>query len=195
MPARTPAPFDLESLNTALPKIFDQAQNTAANHQKNFIALYKLQSDAAAITQSVQNGKGSKLVGEKAFEGAFQDMVLRVLPIKKGTSVADRSIKFMAGYAKFITEKSAFSFTFALYLTRRVRVDLQERQKDGVDEDDDTTTERFLSHLLRFLLDGCVAKDKIVRFRVCQCIADTINYFGSIEYVPLFTLRNCSDIV
>ncbi len=64
-----------------------------------------------------------------------------------------------------------------------------------MDEDDDTTTERFLSHLLRFLLDGCVAKDKIVRFRVCQCIADTINYFGSIEYVPLFTLRNCSDIV
>ena len=33
-------------------------------------------------------------------------MLIRILPIKKGTTVADRSIKFMAGYAKFITEKS-----------------------------------------------------------------------------------------
>ncbi|RDX45406.1 hypothetical protein OH76DRAFT_1420865 [Lentinus brumalis] len=164
MPARTAAPFDLESLNTALPKIFDQVQNTTANHQKNFIALYKLQSDAANIKEPVQRGKSDKLTGEKAFETAFEDMLLRVLPLKKGTPVADRSVKFMTGYAKFITEKA-----------------LEERQKNGLDEDDDTTSERFLSQLLSFLLDGCNAKDKIVRFRVCQCIADTIVYFGSID--------------
>ncbi len=64
-------------------------------------------------------------------------------------------------------------------------VALEERQKNGLDEDDDTTSERFLSQLLSFLLDGCNAKDKIVRFRVCQCIADTIVYFGSIECVCL----------
>ncbi|KAI9060468.1 hypothetical protein FKP32DRAFT_1025015 [Trametes sanguinea] len=50
MPAKPPASFDLESLRTALPKIFDRAQTTTANHQKNFVALYKLHSDAAAIT-------------------------------------------------------------------------------------------------------------------------------------------------
>ncbi|KAI0699152.1 nuclear condensing complex subunit [Cerioporus squamosus] len=164
MPARTAAPFDLESLKSALPKIFDQVQNTAANHQKNYIALYKLQSDAANVKEPVQRGKSDKLTGEKAFETAFADMLLRVLPLKKGTSVADRSIKFMTGYAKFITEKG-----------------LEERQKNGLDEDDDTTSERFLSQLLSFLLEGCNAKDKIVRFRVCQCIADTIVYFGSID--------------
>lgn len=61
---------------------------------------------------------------------------------------------------------------------------VEERKKSGLDEDDETTTERFLSHLLRFLLDGCKAKDKNVRFRVCQCIADTIDHYGSIECVP-----------
>ena len=106
MPTRTAAPFDLDSLKTALPKIFDQAQNTAANHQKNFVALYKLHSEAAAITEPVQNGKSLKLTGERTFEDVFHDMVMRVLPLKKGTTVADRTVKFIAGYTKFITEKS-----------------------------------------------------------------------------------------
>lgn len=109
MPARTPAPFDLESLGAALPKIFDQAQNHLANHQKNFIALYKLQCDAAAIVSPVQHGKSTKLTGEKAFETTFDDVLLRILPHKKGTTVADKSIRFIAGYARFITEKSALS--------------------------------------------------------------------------------------
>ncbi len=119
MPARTAAPFDLESLNTALPKIFDQVQNTTANHQKNFIALYKLQSDAANIKEPVQRGKSDKLTGEKAFETAFEDMLLRVLPLKKGTPVADRSVKFMTGYAKFITEKGMSIFIASCDLRQR----------------------------------------------------------------------------
>ncbi|KAI0360255.1 ARM repeat-containing protein [Trametes cingulata] len=164
MPARTPAPFDLDSLKQALPKIFDQAQTTAANHQKNFVALYKLHSDAAAITQSVENGKSLKLTGERAFEDVFQDMMMRVLPLKKGTTVADRIVKFTAGYTKFITEKN-----------------LEERKKNNLPEDNETTSERFLSHFVRFLLKGCTAKDKVVRFRVIQCIADTISHLGEID--------------
>ena len=106
MPARTPVPFDLDSLKSALPKIFDQAQNTTANHQKNFIALYKLQSEAASIKVPVQNGKSFNLRGEKAFQNAYDDVLLRVLPNKKGVTVADRVVRFMAGYTKFLAEKS-----------------------------------------------------------------------------------------
>ncbi|KAI9061537.1 ARM repeat-containing protein [Trametes sanguinea] len=91
-------------------------------------------------------------------------MLTRVLPVKKGTTVADRIVKFAAGYSKFITEKN-----------------LEERKKNGVDEDDDTTSERFLNQLVRFLLKGCTAKDKVVRFRVVQCIADTIAHLGEID--------------
>ncbi|KAI0674717.1 nuclear condensing complex subunit [Trametes maxima] len=172
MPARTPAPFDLDSLKSALPKIFDQAQTTAANHQKNYVALYKLHSDAAAITESVQNGKSLRLVGERAFEESFNDMLTRVLPVKKGTSVADRTVKFIAGYSKFITDKDAELRT----------------KSDGAD-DDDTPSERFLSHLVKFLLKGCTAKDKVVRFRVLQCIADTIANLGAIDEDLYATLR------
>ncbi len=105
MPARNPAPFDLESLKTSLPKIFDQVQNTTANHQKNFVALYKLHTEAEKIQIPAQNGKSAKIIGEKAFWEAFDDLALRVLDVKKGNAVADRVVKFMAGYSKFAAEK------------------------------------------------------------------------------------------
>lgn len=52
------------------------------------------------------DNKSLKLTGERTFEDVFHDMIMRVLPLKKGTSVADRTVKFIAGYTKFITEKS-----------------------------------------------------------------------------------------
>lgn len=107
MPSRDA--FDLESLRNALPKIFDQAQNTTANHQKNYVALYKLQADAATHTESVQNGKSIKLTGEREFEECIIDMLSRALPVKKGNSVADRTLKFIGGYTKFVTGKGESS--------------------------------------------------------------------------------------
>lgn len=105
--------FSLDSLPTELPKIFEQVQLTSANHQKNFVALYKLQSEAAKITESVQNGKSIKLVGERAFEDALLSLLARAMPVKKGAAVADRVIKFVGGFAKFINEKSASIALFA----------------------------------------------------------------------------------
>jgi hypothetical protein len=46
-------------------------ESKSRSHQKNFVALYKLHSEAALQTQSVHKGKGVKLVGERAFEDAF----------------------------------------------------------------------------------------------------------------------------
>lgn len=105
MPARTISVTD--SISTTLPKIFDQAQSTTANHQKNRVALHKLHKDAAAQTVSVQNGKGVKLVGERAFEDAFIDMVNHVLHVKRGVALADRVVKFIGGYVRFMNEKGA----------------------------------------------------------------------------------------
>lgn len=105
MPARTPT--TLESLASAIPKAFEQAQSTSANHQKNFISLHKVHIDAATKTETVRGGEGIRLVGERAFEDCFIDMVNRVLVVKKGISVADRVIKFAAGYIKFVNSKGA----------------------------------------------------------------------------------------
>lgn len=107
MPVRTNNTPILTSVPENVPKIFDQAQVSTANHQKNFVALNKLHQQAATITRPVNDGTDFELTGEKTFEDAFIDMVLRVLPLKKGASVVDRIVKFVAGYVKFINEKGA----------------------------------------------------------------------------------------
>ena len=90
-----------------IPKIFEQAQVSTANHQKNFVALYKLHSEAATVTDLVKDGQSMKLVGEKLFEDVFMGLVARALPVKKGATVVDRIVRFIAGYAKFVREKGA----------------------------------------------------------------------------------------
>jgi condensin complex subunit 3 len=104
MPSRSTA---FEAIASAIPKAFEQAQNSSANHQKNFIALHKIHLDAAAKSETIPEGDGIKLVGERAFEDCFIEMVNRVLVVKKGVGVADRSVKFVAGYIKFINAKGA----------------------------------------------------------------------------------------
>lgn len=106
MPARVA--FTLDDLATNIPKIFDQVQTTTANHQKNYVALYKLHLEAAKHTESIQNGASIKLVGERAFENTFISMLSRAMPVKKGATVADRIIKFVGGYTKFINEKGVY---------------------------------------------------------------------------------------
>ena len=95
----------LLALPDSLPKIFDQVQVSTANHQKNFVALNKIHTAAAQVTESSKNGVDIQLTGEKEFEDVFIEMVIRILPLKKGTAVVDRVVKFVAGYIKFIGEK------------------------------------------------------------------------------------------
>lgn len=102
----------LQSLSTLIPKAFDQAQSSSANHHKNFVALHKLHSEAASQTELVNDGAGIKLVGERAFEDVFVDMIGRVLSVKKGAVQAERVVKFVGGYTKFINEKGESSRTF-----------------------------------------------------------------------------------
>lgn len=107
MPGKTKATPAPEPLSAALPRIFEQAQTSAANHQKNVVALHKLHVAAATRTELADNGKSLKLVGEREFEDAFLDVIMRVLPIKKGVREADRIVKFIGGYVKFVNEKGA----------------------------------------------------------------------------------------
>lgn len=111
MPGKTRAAktLALPDLLSDIPKILDQAQLSTANHQKNYVALYKLHFEAACLTESTGDGKILKLTGERAFEDVFTHMVARVLPVKKGVSPVDRVVKFVAGYTKFVNEKGASS--------------------------------------------------------------------------------------
>lgn len=107
MPGKSTQKAEHEALLTLIPRIFEQAQTSTANHQKNFVALHKAHAHAATRVEQVNNGKSVKLVGEREFEDTILDMLARVLPLKKGTTVADRIVKFIGGYVKFINEKGA----------------------------------------------------------------------------------------
>lgn len=186
MPARTGGTQVLTLLPESVPRIFEQAQTSTANHQKNFVALNKLHNEAALIIQPAENGKKMQLVGEKAFEDLFIDMLLRVLPLKKGATVVDRIVKFVAGYVKFINEKGTQNSRYSTIFISS-SFSLTEKQGTETEDDDDTPASRFVSQLIKYLLKGFEAKDKNVRFRVLQIVTDMVSNLGEIEYVQVFT--------
>ncbi|KAJ7746625.1 nuclear condensing complex subunit [Mycena metata] len=166
MPARTLPPA--ADLHTAIPRIFDQVQTTTANHQKNFVALHKLHLEAAKKKELIvtKDGEEPKYIGEREFQTVFHTVLARVLPIKKGATAADRVVKFVGGYTKFINERAA------------------EDKADADDNDDsegDTTASRFTAILLKFLLKGFQAKDKNVRYRVISLAGELIFNMGELD--------------
>ncbi|KZT61424.1 hypothetical protein CALCODRAFT_506217 [Calocera cornea HHB12733] len=79
----------LPDLQATLPPIFAQSQHNTANHRKN----------------TLPNGKGMKLTGEKALNDAFSAMVDKILEVKRGVVQADRVVKFTASPIAFLSEK------------------------------------------------------------------------------------------
>ena len=56
--------------------------------------------------------------------------------------------------------------------------------KNGFEEsDDETTASRFIGRLVRCLLKGFEAKDKNVRYRVLQIVAEVLSALETIEWV------------
>lgn len=108
--------FLTDTLPAQLPPIFEQAQHTTANHRKNIVALRKIQVACATVTE--ETSKGTKLVGEKAFNTLFVDMVNRVLGVKKGVAVADRVVKFVANYVAYTTEQGQLRTAWLLHYAK-----------------------------------------------------------------------------
>ncbi|XP_006463505.1 hypothetical protein AGABI2DRAFT_73577 [Agaricus bisporus var. bisporus H97] len=166
---------NLEYLSATVPKIFEQVQVSVANHQKNCVALHKIQSDAARFCEDVDNGNSIKLTGEKMFEEMVQCMLFHVLPLKKGTTTADRVVRFIGAFIKFINEKDA-----------------EDKASQGtIDVDDeDSTATRFTARLLRFLLKGIEAKDKNIRYRVLHALVEMVSHLGEIDEGMYNVLRD-----
>ncbi|KAG8963687.1 hypothetical protein FRC00_005396 [Tulasnella sp. 408] len=165
--------IDIEELPELIAPIFQQAQFSLANHRKNVVSLHKLHEQAAQVTQTLGKGKGLQLTGEAAFNKAFISMVNRILPIKKGVSQADKSIKFVAAFVRYTSEKAA-----------------EEKEKNGETDEDETTASRFAALLVKHLLRGFQAKDKNVRLRVLQCVAEMISSVGEMEEDLYLALRS-----
>lgn len=108
--------LDLDILETAIPAIFDQVQQSTANHRKNSTALHKLFLQAASVRNPSKDGRALKLEGEKRFFDMFIDMTARVLAVKKGCVAADRVIKFIGSYVQFALQKGEFLSFFTKYV-------------------------------------------------------------------------------
>jgi condensin complex subunit 3 len=96
---------DLDPFISVIPTIFSQAQSSISNHKKNIVALRKIQEKCSLVTMMHSDGQSVKIVGEKAFNNAFIDMVNRVLSVKKGVSVADRVIQFVGKFVAYTVEQ------------------------------------------------------------------------------------------
>ena len=55
--------------------------------------------------------------------------------------------------------------------------------EDDEDEESDTVASRFTAKILSWLMYGFMAKDKNVRYRVLQTVAEMVSHLGEIEYV------------
>ncbi|KAI9029284.1 nuclear condensing complex subunit [Hyaloraphidium curvatum] len=139
----------------AVRQIFQDCQTSISKHRKNAAALWKYQQRLSKDT-----------AGERAFNEEFLRNLNLALPIKKGAGVADRVIRFVAQYVKFAAEKDGDSAD----------------KKDGDSDDGESLTSRFVHRLLTHLMRGLKAKDKNVRMRVCQLIAESI---GAIQDIDL----------
>ncbi|CAA7267951.1 unnamed protein product [Cyclocybe aegerita] len=169
MPARTQTPQtpDETLVHASVGHVFGQAAASVANHRKNFVALHKIHMELATCKEVV-NKKGNKvkLIGEGIFEKVFLQMFLKVVSLKKGEPSADRVLKFVGGYIKFINEKAAES---------------QSPHDNNDDGNGNTTASRFTARLLKLLLKGFLSKDKNVRCRVLNSVAEMISHLGEIE--------------
>lgn len=96
--------FSLDNIQDIVANVFNQVQASLANHKKNCVTLYKLHVQAAGHIESTSKAT-VKLVGEDAFAHVFLDMVSRVLTVKKGVASADRIVKFIGSYVRYMNEK------------------------------------------------------------------------------------------
>lgn len=73
--------------------------------------------------------------------------------------------------------------------------DVKAEPTEDDEEREETFLTRFIARLMRHFLKGFVAKDKNVRYRCVQFVAEMIAHLGEIEYVHHLTLCHCSLIV
>jgi len=100
-------------IETKLPKIFDQAQSSIANHQKNCVALYKVHLTVSELRQSSSSGNAEKLVGERFFEDTICDMMSHVMLVKKGQGVTDRIARTLGTYLEVLVDVTFRAFPWA----------------------------------------------------------------------------------
>ncbi|KAJ1982784.1 chromosome condensation complex Condensin, subunit G [Dimargaris xerosporica] len=202
----------LKTLTTAVPEIFNECQTTATQHRRNAVALRKLQEQCSALRPEEialylhQNPDQTPLLvcssseypGESIFNNEFVRNLNKVLPVKKREPSVELVLRFVASFVQYAHERDAKPPAPSQAPTTAAGDDIfgspsrptDHAMGDPAEADADTLSSRFIEFLMYHLLKGFGAKDKPVRLRVVQLVAQCVNSFGEIDedlYVELRT--------
>ncbi|CAK5265065.1 unnamed protein product [Mycena citricolor] len=163
-----PPTDNAQKLREQLSGIFDQVQTSLANHRKNYVALHKIHSKAE----------------QGDFVEVFLECVSRIMSLKKGPAV-DRVGKFIGGYVKFVNEK-----------VNEEKEKLHAEKNKSIsaggndDADEDTLASVFVAAILEWIMQGFVAKNKVVRYQAVHLVAEMIAFLGEIDEESYLSLRS-----
>ncbi|TPX55325.1 hypothetical protein PhCBS80983_g05418 [Powellomyces hirtus] len=101
----------------------------------------------------------------RAIENEFCRCVTRILPVKKGHPEAERIMNFLEAY-------------------------LDGFDVEGSTEASKEILDGLVSSLLELVLKGFKAKDKIVRFRVCQLVCKLLNHMEELDDDTFIRVRD-----
>ncbi|KAF7325644.1 hypothetical protein MKEN_00414300 [Mycena kentingensis (nom. inval.)] len=169
------------ALHASVAAIFEQAQTSLANHRKNCVALYKIHAGAGSRASSSK--KPSAPADQTVFVATFIDMVARVLVVKKGPPTVERTLKFIAHYVRFINEKTQED------KAKAAENDPTQSISARSVEDEETLASVFVSALLEWIIQGFVAKNKVVRFQTVHLVAEMVMYLGEVDEETYTSLR------
>ncbi|KAF7325646.1 hypothetical protein MKEN_00414500 [Mycena kentingensis (nom. inval.)] len=169
------------ALHASVAAIFEQAQTSLANHRKNCVALYKIHTGAGSRASSSK--KPTAPADQTLFVATFIDMVARVLVVKKGPPTVERTLKFIAHYVRFINEKTQED------KAKAAENDPTQSISARSVEDEETLASVFVSALLEWIIQGFVAKNKVVRFQTVHLVAEMVMYLGEVDEETYTSLR------
>ncbi|KAJ2241364.1 chromosome condensation complex Condensin, subunit G, partial [Coemansia sp. RSA 454] len=172
------SPDVIASLRSVVPGIFDAAQRSGTGHRKHAVALYNLQTQC-------HDADSEGLTGEDAFNKEFIRNLNKILGIKKREASAEKVVKLVATFVQVSYEKDVQMLAQS---KARTGADADDVFEDDEELDVDTASSRFVELLIKYLLQGFQAKEKLTRLRCCQIVAMSVTSLGEIDEELYFDL-------
>ncbi|KAF1848057.1 uncharacterized protein K460DRAFT_414676 [Cucurbitaria berberidis CBS 394.84] len=158
----------ITSLRTRVAQIFGDAQKTIATQRKLVVNLRKIQEACCFEPPDTGKKHGKKSMGEvqehfyeEDFNNEIVRCALRILCVKKTEPAGERLIRFLAVFLKYASEKDQAIFA----------VETEEEETMLAE----TPSSRLISQIITTILAFLTAKDKTVRFRATQTVAQLVN--------------------
>lgn len=125
----------VDEIHAAICSLFSESQHSSSSHRKNVHAFHRL------LQQCVGDVKRE----EQLLVSVVHSLTV-VLVAKRGDEVANRLMRFLAGFVVFISDKG-----------------------------EGGAKERFIENIMLFCLEHIDAKDKVVRARLAQLMVACLN--------------------